>query len=89
MEAVAYSNFRKDLKDYFKMVNTNSEPLIVTNKEPEDNVVVMSKDDYDAIMETLSINSNDYLMEKLARGDKQFKAGKFKQHELVEDENND
>ena len=50
MEAVAYSNFRKDLKDYFKKVNTNSEPLIVTNKEPEDNVVVMSKDDYDAIM---------------------------------------
>ena len=62
MEAVAYSNFRKSLKDYFKQVNDNSEPLIVTNKNPEDNVVVMSKEDYDAIMETLTVNSNDYLI---------------------------
>ena len=89
MEAVAYSNFRKDLKDYFKRVNADSEPLIVTNKDTEDNVVVMSKEDYDAIMETLSINSNDYLTQKIARGDKQFKAGKFKQHELIEDDDND
>lgn len=78
MEAVAYSNFRKSLKDYFKQVNDNSEPLIVTNKNPEDNVVVMSKEDYDAIMETLTVNSNDYLMQKLARGDEQFKADEFK-----------
>ncbi len=89
MEAVAYSNFRKSLKDYFKQVNDNSEPLIVTNKNPEDNVVVISKEDYDAIMETLTVNSNDYLMQKLARGDKQFKAGGFKQHELIEDDDND
>lgn len=86
MEAVAYSNFRKSLKDYFKQVNSNSEPLIVTNKNPEENVVVMSKEDYDAIMETLTINSNDYLMQKIARGDQQFKAGEFKQHELIEDD---
>ena len=89
MEAVAYSNFRKSLKDYFKQVNDNSEPLIVTNKNPEDNVVVISKEDYDAIMETLTVNSNDYLMQKLARGDKQFKAGGVKQHELIEDDDND
>ena len=39
----------------------------------------MSEDNYDAIMETLSVNSNDYLMRKLARGDEQFKNGGFKQ----------
>lgn len=88
MEAVAYSNFRKSLKDYFKQVNDNSEPLIVTNKDPEDNVVVMSKEDYDAIMETLTINSNDYLMKKIVRGEKQFKSGQFKQHELIEENDN-
>lgn len=87
MEAIAYSNFRKSLKDYFKQVNNNSEPLIVTNKDPEENVVVMSKDDYDAIMETLRINSNNYLLQKIARGDQQFKTGKFKKHELIEDYN--
>ncbi|MBB1078711.1 type II toxin-antitoxin system Phd/YefM family antitoxin [Limosilactobacillus sp. STM2_1] len=86
MKAIAYSNFRKSLKDYFKQVNNNSEPLIVTNKNPEENVVVISKEDFDAIMETLTINSNDYLMQKIARGDQQFKAGKFSQHELIEDD---
>lgn len=48
-------------------------------KNTADNVVVMSEDNYDAIMETLSVNSNDYLMRKLARGDEQFKNGGFKQ----------
>lgn len=83
-DAVAYSNFCKDLKGYFKKVNENSEPLIVTNKNSADNVVVLGKDDYDAIMETLSINNNKYLMKKLARGDEQFRNGKFKQHDLIE-----
>lgn len=89
METVTYSDFRKNLKDYLKQVNNDKEPLIVTNKNPEDNVVVMSKEDYDSIIETLTINSNDYLMNKLARGDQQFKAHKFKQHELIEDNDND
>ncbi len=89
MEAVAYSNFRKDLKSFFKQVNRNNEPLIVTNKHTDDNVVVMSKADYDAIIETLTINNNHYLMKKLAKGDEQFKHGHFKTHELIEDNTND
>lgn len=89
MDAVAYSNFRRGLKGFFKQVNTNSEPLVVTNKNADDNVVIMSKADYDAIMETLDINNNPYLMAKLARGDQQFKQGKFKRHELIEDANNE
>ncbi|MCH3923233.1 type II toxin-antitoxin system Phd/YefM family antitoxin [Limosilactobacillus sp.] len=89
MEAVAYSNFRKGLKEYFKQVNTNNEPLIVTNKNPQDNVVVISKDDYDAIMETLTISNNDYLMAKIARGDAQFEKGSFKTHDLIEEFNHD
>lgn len=77
MKAVLYSNFRKNLKRYFKQVNNDREPLIVANKNPEDNIVVMSKEDYDSIIETLTINSNDYLMDKLARGDRQLKAREF------------
>lgn len=33
----------------------------------------MTKNDYEATMETLDINANDYLIQKLARGDQQFK----------------
>lgn len=72
MEAVTYSSFRQDLKNYLKQVNQDSEPLIVTNKKAEDNVVVISKDDYDAMVETMRIMSNPALMAKIKRGDKQF-----------------
>ncbi|WP_334329654.1 type II toxin-antitoxin system Phd/YefM family antitoxin [Companilactobacillus sp. HBUAS59699] len=85
MEAVSYSNFRQNLKKYFKQVNQNSEPLIVTNKKEEDDVVVMSKDDYDSMTETMRIMSNTKLMERLRKADKQFAEGKFKEHELIED----
>ncbi|WZL16642.1 MAG: Hypothetical protein LKU_02109 [Lactobacillus kefiranofaciens] len=84
MDAVNYSNFRKDLKTYFKQVNDDSEPLIVTNKNPEDNVVVLSKDEYDALIETLAIQSNKYLMDKINRGRKQVAKAQTNQHELID-----
>ncbi|WP_125589920.1 type II toxin-antitoxin system Phd/YefM family antitoxin [Companilactobacillus jidongensis] len=87
MEAVSYSNFRQNLKKYFKQVNQNSEPLIVTNKNVEDDVVVMSKDDYDSMTETMRIMSNPELMERLRDSEEQFRNGEFKEHELIEGNN--
>lgn len=85
MEAVTYSNFRQALKAYLKKVNEDSEPLIVTNKDAEDNVVVISKDDYDAMVETMRIMSNPYLMKKIKAADKQFNSGHYQEHHLIED----
>ena len=45
-QAVAYSNFRANLKTYMRRVNEDADTLLVTNADPEDNVVVMSADDY-------------------------------------------
>ena len=42
MEAVAYSNFRQNLKQYMKQVNEDADALIVTAKDAEDTVVVLS-----------------------------------------------
>lgn len=84
MEAVAYSNFRQNLKRYMKQVNEDAEALIVTSKDVEDTVVVLSKRDYDSMQETFRIMSNDYLMDKIKRGDQQFKTGTFQKHELLE-----
>ncbi|MCD2257296.1 type II toxin-antitoxin system Phd/YefM family antitoxin [Lactobacillus sp. CC-MHH1034] len=86
MDAVGISNFRKNLKDYVQKVNDDSTPLIVTNRNPEDNVVVMSKRDYDSMQETMAVLSNMYLMNKIHRGDEQFAAGKGQIHELIEDQ---
>lgn len=84
MEAVAYSNFRQNLRSYMKQVNEDADTLIVTNKNVEDTVVVLSKRDYDSMQETLRVLSNDYIMGKLRRGDQQFSEGNFKTHELIE-----
>lgn len=78
MNAVNYSNFRKNLKTYFRQVNDNSEPLIVINKNHKNNVVVLSKNEYDSLLETLSIQSNEYLMDKIKRGREQISLGKIK-----------
>lgn len=89
MEAVAYSNFRKNLRGYMKQINDDAETLVVTSKNIEDTVVVMSKRDYDSMQETLRTLSNSYVMDKIRRGDKQFSTGNFQTHELIEVESND
>lgn len=89
MEAVAYSNFRQNLKHYMKQVNEDAEALIVTSKDVEDTVVVLSKRDYDNMQETFRIMSNNYLMDKIKRGEQQFKDGTFQTHQLLEVEDYD
>lgn len=89
MEAVAYSNFRKNLRSYMKQVNNDADALIVTTKDVEDTVVVLSKRDYDSMQETLRVLSNDYVMDKIRRGDKQFSEGNFISRELFESELDD
>lgn len=85
MEAVSYSNFRRNLKSYMAQVNEESDPLIVTAKDPEDTVVVMGKSDYDSMQETMYILSNPALMARIRRGDAQIAAGKGQKHDLLTD----
>lgn len=75
MEAVAYSNFRQNLRKYMKQVNEDAEALIVTTKDVDNTVVVLSKREYDSIQETLRVLSNNYVMDKIRRGDQQFSEG--------------
>lgn len=89
MEAVAYSNFRQNLRSYMKQVNEDSDALIVTTKDVDDTIVVLSKRDYDSMKETLRILSNNYVMDKIRKGDAQFSEGKFTTHELLEVEEDD
>ncbi|MEK4699697.1 type II toxin-antitoxin system prevent-host-death family antitoxin [Solibacillus sp. FSL R7-0668] len=84
MEAVTYSNFRQNLRGYMKQINEDSDTFIVTSKDVEDTVVVMSKREYDSMQETLRTLSNAYVMDKIRRGNEQFKTGKVKIHELIE-----
>ncbi|MFC6207224.1 type II toxin-antitoxin system Phd/YefM family antitoxin [Levilactobacillus tongjiangensis] len=85
MQAVNYSNFRQNLKSHLKSVNDDSEPLIVTTKDSKDDVVVLSVEEYDSLIETAKITANSYLMDKIKRGNQQLSAGKFENHPLIEE----
>ena len=80
MEAVVYSN----LKHYMKKVNDEYEPLMVVNKNPDENIVVLSKKNWDSIQETIRLMNNEYLSDKVLSGMEQVKQKKVIQRPLLE-----
>ena len=57
MLAMNYSTYRNKLKEYCDRVTDDNETVIVTRKS-EKNVVVMSLDEYNNMMESLRILKN-------------------------------
>lgn len=51
MDAVNYSTFRKNMKKYMDKVNEDMDTYIITRRDHE-NVVLMSQEEYNSIMET-------------------------------------
>ena len=86
MEAVAYSTFRQGLRGYMDKARDDSEPIIVTAKDPSANIVVLNVRDYENMMENLYVQSNRDLCEKLDKSIEQFKRGRYQIHELIEPE---
>jgi len=63
MLAINYSTYRSNLKEYCDRATDDSETIIVTRKG-EKNVVIMSLDEYNNIMENLKILKNpNYFVE--------------------------
>ena len=84
--AVAYSNFRRDLKSWMRRANDDATPVLVTSTDPSCNVVVMGADDYDSLMETVRICENPGLRDKIVKGLADARAGRVHGHALLEDE---
>ena len=83
VQAVAYSNFRKELKSYMRKVSDDADTILVTNQDPDENIIVMGADDYDSLMETLRIYQNKYLYSKISRGLDSVRQGKTEHHSLM------
>lgn len=86
VQAVSYSAFRNNLKSYMRKVNEDADTLMVTNIDPNDNVVVMSVRDYDSLMEMLRIHQNPYLRDKIAQGLEQARQSDVLPHDLIDPE---
>lgn len=83
MFAVNYSTLRDHMKECFDRVSDGFETMIVTRKNS--NMVVMSEDSYNSLMETVYLLGNKENHTHLMKSLDQYKNGKISQHELTED----
>ena len=83
MMAVNYTQFRDHMKAHMDRIVEDYEPLVVTRKENK-NVIVLSEDMYNNLMENIHVMGNkanyDWLMESKA----QLESGKMTIHNLEE-----
>ena len=85
MLAVNYTSLRKNMKSYFdKVVNEEYETMVVTRKNNE-NVVVLSEDTYNNLMENIHVLGNKENYDWLTESKKQLEEENQKKHDLIED----
>ena len=84
MDAISYSNARKNLVETMERVCDEHEPIIITraNAAP---VVMMSLEDFNSLQET------DYLLRNLANAEnlrasiKQYEEGKYQPRDIIDE----
>lgn len=83
MIATNYSEVRNNLKTYCDKATKDYETIIITRKNNE-NVVLMSEEKYNNLMENLYIRSNLKYYQKLVESIKEVEKGNVKEHDLIE-----
>jgi antitoxin YefM len=84
MNAITYTDLRQNLKTYMDKVFQDNDPIIITRKNSE-NVVLLSVDEYNSLIETNYLLSTDANAEHLKKSISQHKSGKTKIRELYKD----
>ncbi|MCL1929152.1 MAG: type II toxin-antitoxin system prevent-host-death family antitoxin [Treponema sp.] len=85
MNAITYTDLRQNLKTYMDKVIQDNDPLIITRKNNE-NLVLISIDEYNSLTETNYLLSNQANAEHLKKSIAQYKSGKIKTRKLYEGE---
>ena len=83
MIATNYSNIRNNFKKYCDKATRDYETIIVTRKNDE-NVVLMSEEEYNNLMENLYIMSNKDYYNELLKRKYEVEKGKVEKHDLIE-----
>ena len=83
MITATISDFRKDIKQYFSRVTENFETLII-NRGKNSGVVVISLEEYNALLTTQHEMSSDKNIARLDSAIKKFKKGDSFSKELIE-----
>lgn len=82
MQAVSFSELRKDMKHIMDMTKDRHEPTIITRKQG--NMVIMSLEDYNSLEETAYILSNPKNAQRVLASLSELREGKGQEHELIE-----
>ena len=83
MEITNYTNFRQNLKTFLDKVFSDHRPLFVTRSKGED-VVVMSKSDYESMQETFYLLKSPENAARLLKGIEEFEKGLGEEKQLLE-----
>ena len=83
MLAVNYTNFRENLKDYMDKATNDYETMIVTRKNNK-NVVMISEESYNNLMENVYVMGNKSNYDWLMESKEQLESGKYTKHDLIE-----
>ena len=88
MLAVNYTNLRDNMKMYMDKVTDDYETMIVTRKDNK-NVVMISEECYNNLMENIYVMGNKENYDWLMKGKTQLENGQCAVHELFEAEDNE
>lgn len=88
MVAVNYTNLRDNMKMYMDKVTDDYETMIVTRKDNK-NVVMISEESYNNLMENIYVMGNKENYDWLMKGKVQLESGQCAIHELFEAEDNE
>lgn len=83
MEITTYSNFRQNLKAFLDKVFDSKSPVFVTRSNGED-VVVLSKDEYEGMQETLHLLSSPKNAQRLMESIDEFNKSGGQEKDLLE-----
>ena len=84
MEITTYSYFRQNLKAFLDKVLSSHSPLFVTRNNGED-VVVLSKSDYESMQETFYLLKSPNNALRLLKGINEYNKGMGQERELIEE----
>lgn len=88
MLAVNYTNLRDNMKMYMDKVTDDYETMIVTRKDNK-NVVMISEESYNNLMENIYVMGNKENYDWLMKGKAQLQNGQCAVHDLFEAEDNE
>ena len=78
MQAIIYTEARNKLNKLIDKVHENSEPYLIVGTKGRKDAVLISKEDYDNMVENLYILSNPKWVKSIERGLDDLKRGKTK-----------